>query len=94
VPAGTPHSVRPAGDGTTRIVNVHQPALNHEAFFRDMHRLIEQGKIKRLPPGNPRPAISVGMLFDRSPDEIRSIKPPQAVFKALVLVGRALRFSH
>jgi mannose-6-phosphate isomerase-like protein (cupin superfamily) len=93
VPAGKPHSVRPAGDGTTRIVNIHRPAQNHEAFFRDMHRLIEQGKIKRLPPGDPRSAIYVGMLFERYPAEIRSIKPPQAVFKTLALVGRALRFS-
>lgn len=93
VPAGTPHSVRPASDRITRIVNIHQPAQNHEAFFRDMHRLIQQGKIKRLPPGEPRSAIYVGMLFGRYPNEIRSIKPPHAVFKALALIGRALRFT-
>lgn len=93
VPAGTPHSVRPASAGTTRIVNIHRPAQRHEAFFRDMQRLIQQGKIKRLPPGEPRSAIYVGMLFGGYPAEIRSIKPPHAVFKVLALIGRALRFT-
>jgi hypothetical protein len=33
------------------------------------------------------------MLIGEYPDYIRSIKPPNGVFKALALVGRALRFK-
>jgi hypothetical protein len=33
------------------------------------------------------------MLLGEYPDEIRSIKPPNAVFKTLAVVGRALRFK-
>ncbi len=55
VPAGVPHSVRNASDGRARIVNIHQPAQRFESFFRDMHRLIHEGKIKRLPPKDPVP---------------------------------------
>jgi mannose-6-phosphate isomerase-like protein (cupin superfamily) len=93
VPAGVPHSVRNAGDKPARIINVHQPALRFESFFRDMHRLIHEGKIKRLPPNGPRSAIYAAMLFGNYPDEIRTTKPPNGVFKALAFVGRSLRFK-
>jgi hypothetical protein len=58
-----------------------------------MHRLIHEGKIKRLPPKEPRSAIYAAMLFGKYPEEIRTTKPPNGVFKALALVGRALRFK-
>ncbi len=93
VAAGAPHSVRNPADEPARIVNVHRPALRFEAFFRDMHRLIHEGKIKRLPPKEPRSAIYAAMLFGEYPDEIRVTKPPNGIFRALALVGRALRFD-
>jgi mannose-6-phosphate isomerase-like protein (cupin superfamily) len=92
VAAGVSHSVRNASDKPARIVNIHQPAQRFESFFRDMHRLIHEGKIKRLPPKDPRSAIYAAMLFGKYPDEIRATKPPNQVFQALALVGRALRF--
>ena len=63
VPAGLPHSVRNASDEPARIVNIHQPAQRFESFFRDMHRLIHEGKSRRLPPKDPRSAIYAAMLF-------------------------------
>ena len=92
-PAGAPHTLRNATKETVRIVNVHRPALQFESFFREMHALIGQGKIKQLPPREPRSAIYVAMLFGKYPDEIRVVKPPSRVFKALALVGRALGFK-
>jgi mannose-6-phosphate isomerase-like protein (cupin superfamily) len=92
VPAGAPHSLRTRSDEPVTIVNIHRPAQRFEAFFRDMHRLIHEGKIKRLPPKDPRSAIYAAMLFGKYPDEIRTVKPPNGVFKALALVGRMLRF--
>jgi hypothetical protein len=65
VPAAMPHSVRTAGDEPARIVNIHQAAQRFEPFFRDMHRLIHEGKIKRLPPKDPRSAIYAAMLFGK-----------------------------
>jgi hypothetical protein len=76
-----------------RIVNVHRPALQFESFFRELHALIRQGKIKHLPPKEPRSAIYVAMLFSKYPEEIRVVKPPGGVFKTLALVGRALGFK-
>lgn len=92
-PAGVPHTLRNATTEQVRLVNIHRPALEFESFFREMHSLIQQGKIKRLPPKEPRSAIYAAMLFAKYPNEIRVTKPPNAVFKALALVGRALRFK-
>jgi hypothetical protein len=76
-----------------RIVNIHRPALQFESFFREMQALIAQGKIKRLPPKEPRSAIYVALLFGKYPDEIRVVKPPSGVFKTLAFLGRALAFK-
>jgi hypothetical protein len=88
-----PHSVRNTSDEPARIVNIHRPAQRFESFFRDMHRLIHEGKIKRLPPKEPRSAIYAAMLFGNYPGEIRTTKPPNRLFKALAFVGRVLRFK-
>jgi hypothetical protein len=93
VPAGVPHTFRNASDKPVRAVTRIQPAGRSEAFFRDMHRLIHEGKIRRLPPKDPRSAIYAAMLFGKYPGEIRATKPPNQLFQALAVVGRALRFN-
>jgi mannose-6-phosphate isomerase-like protein (cupin superfamily) len=92
-PAGVPHTLRNSTTEPVRIVNIHRPALHFESFFREMQALIGQGKIKALPPKEPRSAIYVAMLFGKYPDEIRVVKPPSGVFKALAVVGKALGFK-
>lgn len=91
VPAGVPHTLRNATGEPVQLVNIHRPAQQFESFFREMHSLTQRGM--RLPPKEPRSAIRVAMLFTKYPDEIRTTKPPNGVFKALALVGRALRFK-
>ena len=92
VPVGVPHTFRNGSDEPVRVVCRHQPAGRSEAFFRDMHRLIHEGKIKRLPPKDPRSAIYAAMLIAAYPDEIRIVKPPNGVFTTLAGLGKALRF--
>jgi mannose-6-phosphate isomerase-like protein (cupin superfamily) len=93
VPAGTPHTLRNPTAEPVRLLNIHRPAMQFESFFREMNALIREGKIKRLPPGEPRSAIYVAMLFGKYPDEMRVTKPPNGVFKALAMLGKALRFK-
>jgi hypothetical protein len=91
-PPGVPHTLRNATDEPITMVTIVKPAGTSEAFFRDLHRLIQEGKIKHLPPKEPRSAIYAAMLFGKYPDWFRSTKPPNQVFKALAGIGRALRF--
>lgn len=90
VPAGMPHTIKNSSRDPVRLVNTHRPALRFEAMFREMHALIQQGKIKRLPPKDPRSAIYAAMLFAKYPDEARMVKPPQALFDSLARLGRVL----
>jgi glyoxylate utilization-related uncharacterized protein len=92
VPPGVAHTLRNATDEPVKVVTTVKPAGTTEAFFDDMLRLIREGKIKRLPPKEPRSAIYAAMLFDKYPDWIRTTKPPNGVFKAIARLGRTLRF--
>jgi mannose-6-phosphate isomerase-like protein (cupin superfamily) len=75
VPAGVTHTLRNASDEPAKTVTRIQPAQRSEAFFRDMHRLIHEGKLKRLPPKEPRSAIYAAMLFSSYPGDIRATGP-------------------
>ena len=92
-PAGVPHTLRNSTSDPVRAVNIHRPALQFESFFREMHALIARGKIKQLPPKEPRSAIYVAMLFAKYPHEGRIVKPPNAVYSAMALLGRGLGFK-
>jgi len=93
VPPGMPHTFRNRADETAKVVIRITPAGRSEAFFRHMHKLISEGKIKRLPPKDPRPTIYSVMLFDEYLDWSRPTGPMNGVFKVLTLVGKALRFE-
>jgi quercetin dioxygenase-like cupin family protein len=93
VAPGVPHTLRNASDEPVKAITRIRPAGRSEEFFRDMNRLIHEGKIKRLPPKEPRSAIYAAMLFIGYPDVIRVTGPLSGVFKALALVGKTLRFE-
>jgi quercetin dioxygenase-like cupin family protein len=93
VPAGVAHTLRNASDAPAKTITRIRPAGDSEAFFRHMHRLIQEGKLKRLPPKEPRSAMYAAMLFGRYPDEIRPTGPLNGVFKALALCGKTLGFK-
>jgi mannose-6-phosphate isomerase-like protein (cupin superfamily) len=93
VPPGETHTLRNASDEPVKTYTRIRPAGRSEAFFRDMHRLIQEGKVRHLPPKEPRSAIYVAMLFGAYPDVIRTTKPPNGVFRTIALVGKALRFK-
>jgi mannose-6-phosphate isomerase-like protein (cupin superfamily) len=93
VPAGAPHTLRNGSDQPIKMITRIRPAGSSEAFFRHMHRLIGEGKLKRLPPKEPRSAIYAAMLFRAYPDEIRATGPANAVFGVLAPLGKMLGYK-
>ena len=87
---GTPHSLKNSRGESIQLINTHLPALRFEDMFRDLHALINVGKIKRLPPNDPRSVLHTAMLFAKYIHELGVIKPPNAVFKILARLGRTL----
>lgn len=93
VPPNTPHTLRNATGEQVKIVTRIRPAGRSETFFRHMHALIREGKIKRLPPKEPRSAIYAAMVFVEYPDVTRATGPLGVGFKSLALMGKALRYK-
>ena len=91
VPPGTLHTLKNDSDHPVKLINVHRPALRFETMFRELNALIKTGRIRRLPPKDPRSLIYTAMFFAKYSDEQRAISPPNAVFKTLALLGRALQ---
>ena len=97
VPAGETHAV-PAGTAHTfrntvpvELVNVHQPALDFERFFRRFHRLVRERGVG-LPPKDFKSFVLWGMLFAEHEREVVSVKPPQVVMRLLARLGRLLGY--
>lgn len=90
VPPGARHTLKNSSGQPVRLINTHRPALRFEQMFREMHLLISTGRIKRLPPADPRSLLYAAMLFAKYPDEQHFVKPPQAIFDALARLGRTL----
>ena len=93
VPPNVRHTFRHPGDEPAKIVIRIRPAGRSEAFFRHMHTLITDGKLKRLPPKEPGSVIYVAMLFREYRDWTRPAGPLGAVITMTALVGKALRLK-
>jgi mannose-6-phosphate isomerase-like protein (cupin superfamily) len=93
VPPNFRHTFRNSSDQTTKLVIRVQPAGRSEEFFRGMHGLIAEGKLKRIPPKDPRSLIYVGMLFSEYQDWTHPTGPLNSVMKTLGFTGKALRFK-
>jgi mannose-6-phosphate isomerase-like protein (cupin superfamily) len=65
VPPGTPHTFR--NTTPVELINVHQPATQHEAFFRRFHRLVTERESTRNRGGFDAPAVlCLGIGIPRS----------------------------
>jgi len=90
VPPGTPHTFR--NKTPVEIINIHAPALQHEAFFRRLHQLIAKRGVT-LPPGGFNDLVLIAMLTTEYEENIQAVSPPQWVFRILAGIGRVLRYD-
>lgn len=93
VPAGTPHTIRNLHAQELRAVNVHAPALGFPGYMAGLHELVHTGRVRALPPKDPRSAIYLSMLFTAHARTLVSVKPPQGLMRILAFVGRRLGYE-
>jgi len=97
VPAGEKHTVPPDTPHTFRnktpveIINIHEPALQHEEFFRRFHHLVAERGVS-LPPEGFSDIVLIAMLTVEHAEEIHAVSPPHWVFKILAGLGRVLGY--
>jgi len=89
VPPGTPHTFR--NKTPVEVINVHEPALQHEEFFRRLHKLITERDVS-LPPEGFNDILLIAMLTTEHEEDIHAVSPPHWVFKALTVLGRVLKY--
>ena len=90
VPPGTPHTFR--NRTPVELINVHRPALQHEAFFRRFHRLVAEQGVS-LPPDGFGDVVRIAMLTTEHEEDIHAVSPPHWAFKGFAGLGRLLGFE-
>lgn len=90
VEKGVPHTFRNT-DQVTRVRNTHEPAMRFDEYFAGLASLVERGVITSQRP-SPRALLHLAALMAKYPDEIRSVKPPNAVVQAMARIARTLGY--
>jgi mannose-6-phosphate isomerase-like protein (cupin superfamily) len=90
VPPETPHTFK--NKTPVEVINIHKPALEHEAFFRQFHRLVTERGVS-LPPEGLSDIILLAMLTTEHEEEIHAVDPPHWAFKLLAGLGRVMRYK-
>jgi uncharacterized protein YndB with AHSA1/START domain/quercetin dioxygenase-like cupin family protein len=80
IPAGTPHTQRPIGDGDGTLRITVRPAARSEAFLEKLAELSRDGRL--LKGGWPRPTAAAELIRDFGDAGLAS-KPPPAVQRAV-----------
>jgi mannose-6-phosphate isomerase-like protein (cupin superfamily) len=93
VPGGAPHTIRNLHAAELRAVNVHAPALEFPRYMAALHDLVHTGKVRALPPKDPRSMIYLSMLFTAHARTLTSVKPPQRLMRILAFVGKRLGYK-
>ena len=93
VPAGVPHTVRNLHPVEMRAINVHAPALDFPHYMAALHELVHSGKVRALPPKDPRSVIYLAMLFAAHNRSLTSLKPPHRLMRILGFLGRRLGYK-
>ena len=92
VPAGAAHTIRDRHAEPMRAVNVHAPALGFPRYMAALHQLVHSGKVRALPPKDPRSVIYLSKLFTAHDRTLVSVKPPPRLMRMLAWVGRRLAY--
>jgi mannose-6-phosphate isomerase-like protein (cupin superfamily) len=92
VPAGAPHTIGNRHSEEVRALNAHTPALGFPDYMAGLHDLVHSGKVRALPPKDPRSVIYLSMLFAAHERTLASVKPPQRLMRILAFTGRRLGY--
>lgn len=90
VPSGTAHAFR--NRGPVEVINVHQPALRYEEYFRRFHKLKTERGVE-MPPKGFKGMVLLGMLQSEYEREFVGVSPPQWLFKLLARIGHVLGYK-
>jgi quercetin dioxygenase-like cupin family protein len=91
VSSGVPHTFRNPSDSQTRVMNVHAPAMRFEEYFGGVDGVVRSGKVAhdRM---SLKAILYLSLLMTSFPNEIRSVRPPHRLMKAVATLARLLGY--
>lgn len=95
VDKGVRHTFRNASNETTRVYNIHQPAMRFDQFFEALHKLANAGISKSTQRMQPtfKAILYVSVVYTSYPDEIQSVRPPYGLMQVFEFMGRLLGYK-
>ena len=91
IPPNTPHTFINPTDQWLRMRDTHLPGLTFEEMMRELHGLVQSGKIKGF--NDFRSLVYLSMLWVKHKDLQRSVQPPFFVMQTMSLVGKLLGYK-
>ena len=93
VPPGVPHTFRNPTGSSSRVRNVHAPAMRFGDYFGTIHRIVESGSVAhdRMTPKAMLYLAVVMLWFKR---EIVSVRPPNFVVALSAEVAKRLGYEE
>lgn len=91
IPANTPHTFVNITDVWLKMRDTHQPALTFEEMMRELHGLVQSGKIKGF--NDFRSLVYLSMLWVKHSELQRSVQPPFFVMRLMAILGKLLGYQ-
>lgn len=91
IPARTPHTFRNITNDWLKMQDTHTPALTFEEMMRELHGLVQKGKIKGFKDFNS--LIYLSLLWVKHKDLQQSTNPPFFVMKCMAVIGKLLGYK-
>jgi mannose-6-phosphate isomerase-like protein (cupin superfamily) len=92
VEKGVPHTFRNASNETTRIYNIHQPAMRFDQFFEGLYKLTNSG-VSKSNQMSFKAILYLSLVYTSYQDEIQSVSPPNAIMQVFAFIGRLLGYK-
>ncbi len=91
IPANTPHTFKNNTTVWLRMQDTHLPGLTFEEMMRELHGLVQSGKVRNFQ--DFKSLIYLSMLWVKHKELQRSANPPFFVMQAMALVGKLMGYK-
>ena len=90
IPAGTAHTLKNRSNGTARVLDVHEPALDFQQYIEKLHALVTAGKISS--PSRPSTLFHFALLWREQQTQVAASAPQR--FGLALLARLASLFGY
>ncbi|MDX1938470.1 MAG: cupin domain-containing protein [Flavihumibacter sp.] len=96
VPAGVSHAFRNPTDKMVQVYNTHQPALEMEAYFEDVSKVLDKVTNSRQQPYNMnfKTMLYMGVLMNNYRNDIIARNPPDFAVRVLGFIAKLLGLKY